>query len=266
MKKILSVIFTVILIAAVFAGCGNSAPASSAAPAPAEKTLLVMATNAEFPPYEYMEDGVVKGLDADFAQAICDKLGYELRIDNMNFDSIITAVQSGKADFGAAGMTITEDRLKNVDFTESYCTATQVIIVKEGSPIATIDDLNGKRIGVQLGTTGDIYAEDVEGATIERYNKGADAVMAMVQDKIDCVIIDDQPAKVYVEQNEGIMILDEPFALEEYAMCLAKDNAELTAKFNQAITELKADGTLQGLYDYYITQTEGSAPYSSPNA
>jgi polar amino acid transport system substrate-binding protein len=262
MKKGLTAICAAILVAAMLAGCAT--PAAPAAPA--AKKLLVMATNAEFPPYEYMEDGVVKGFDADFAKAICDKLGYDLRIDNMNFDSIIPAVQSGKADFGAAGMTVTEDRLQNVDFTESYCTATQVVIVKTGSAIATVDDLNGKRIGVQLGTTGDIYAGDVEGATIERYNKGADAVIALQQDKIDCVIIDDQPAKVFASQNSDITVLAEPFELEEYAMCLSKDNAALTAEFNRAIAELKADGTLQNLYDYYITQKEGSSPYVSPNA
>lgn len=130
--------------------------------------------------------------------------------------------------------------------------------------INTIDDLNGKRIGVQLGTTGDIFAEDVPDATLERYNKGADAIMALRQGKVDAVIIDDQPAKVFASQNNDIKILTEPFAVEEYAICVAKDNSALTAEMNKAISELKADGTLQAILDYYIGKVEGSAPYSSP--
>lgn len=133
-----------------------------------------------------------------------------------------------------------------------------------GSGIASLDDLVGKTIGVQQGTTGDIYAEDIEGSTIERFNKGADAVMALRQNKVDAVIIDDQPAKVFAQQNDDIQILEEPFEVEEYAICVSKDNAELTEAMNQAIAELKEDGTLQSLLDYYIGDVEGAQPYASP--
>ena len=212
-----------------------------------------MATNAEFPPYEYMESNEVVGIDVDIAQAICDKLDMELVIDNIAFDSIIPAVQSGKADVGVAGMTITEDRLQSIDFTDTYTTATQVIIVNaEGSSVASVDDLAGKTIGVQLGTTGDIYASDVEGATVEQYQKGADAVQALKQNKIDCVIIDSEPAKAFVAANEGLTILPDPFEEEEYAICISKDNTELKDKINAALAELKADGTIDSIVEKYI--------------
>ena len=165
-----------------------------------------MATNAEFPPYEFHEGDDVVGIDADIARAIGEEMGMDVKIEDMAFDSIIPAVTSGKADFGAAGMTVTEDRKKNVDFTDTYATATQVIIVKEGSDIAGPDDLTGKKIGVQLGTTGDIYADDIEDAKVERYNKGFEAVQALTQDKIDAVVIDGEPAKEFVAEADGLKL------------------------------------------------------------
>ena len=177
----------------------------------------------------------------------------ELQIEDMEFDSIIPAINSGKADIGVAGMTVTEDRLVNVNFSDPYTTATQVIIVQEGSEIAGNDDLAGKTIGVQLGTTGDIFAEDVEGATIERYNKGMDAVQALANGIIDAVIIDNEPAKQFVSKAEGLKILDEEFVTEEYAIAIAKDNEELLEKVNTALEELTADGTIQSIIDKYIT-------------
>ena len=221
----------------------------------AEGGVLVMATNAEFPPYEYYEGGEVVGIDADIARAIGEDMGMELKIEDMAFDSIIAAVQSGKADFGAAGMTVDEDRLKNVDFSDPYTTASQVIIVKEDSDIAGPDDLSGKYIGVQLGTTGDIYATDYEeeGSTIERYNKGFEAVQAMLQGKIDAVVIDIEPAKVFVSQNEGIKILDEALTVEEYAIAVKKGNTELLEQINGALAELKDSGELQAIIDKYIS-------------
>lgn len=253
-KKFLAIALTAALsCTALLAGCGGDTENNSADSTASEKATLTMATNAEFPPYEYMENNEVVGIDVDIAQAICDKLDMTLVIDNIAFDSIIPAVQSGKADVGIAGMTITEDRLQSIDFTDTYTTATQVIIVNtEGSTVASIDDLSGKTIGVQLGTTGDIYASDVEGATVEQYQKGADAVQALKQNKIDCVIIDSEPAKAFVAANDGLTILQEPFEEEEYAICISKDNSELKEKINTALAELKADGTIDTIVEKYI--------------
>ena len=221
---------------------------------------LVMATNAEFPPYEYYENNEVVGIDAEIAAAIAEKLGMELVIEDMAFDSIIPAVTSGKADVGLAGMTVTEDRLQSVDFSTSYATGIQVIIVGEDSPITCADDLFGDgnyTIGVQLATTGDLYCtwdiEDEGLGTVERFNKGADAVAALVAGKVDCVVIDNQPAKAFVEANEGLQILDTEYAVEDYAIALAK-GSELTAEVDAALQELIADGTVQAILDKYISE------------
>ncbi|MDO5425642.1 MAG: transporter substrate-binding domain-containing protein [Eubacteriales bacterium] len=224
-----------------------------------EGGTLVMATNAEFPPYEYHEGDDIVGIDAEIAAAIAEDLGMTLEIQDMAFDSILAAVQSGKADIGVAGMTVTEDRLKNVSFSDTYAEAAQVIIVTEDSEIAGPDDLVGKYIGVQLGTTGDLYSEDIEDATIERYNKGFEAVQSLIQNKIDAVIIDREPAKVFVEENEGLKILDEAFTEEEYAIAIAKDNTELLDKVNASLADLKESGKLQEIIDKYInTDTDNS--------
>ena len=228
-------------------------PASVACDDAAAGGTLVMATNAEFPPYEYHDGGEIVGIDADIAAAIAEQLGMELKIEDMAFDSIIMAVNSGKADVGIAGMTVTEDRLENVNFSDPYATSSQVIIVTGDSEIGSSDDLSGKKIGVQLGTTGDILADDVEGATVERYNKGFEAVQALSQGKIDAVIIDRQPAQVFVDENEGLKILDEAFAEEEYAIAVAKDNTELLDKVNAALGELKESGKLDEIIGKYIS-------------
>lgn len=221
-----------------------------------EGGTLIMATNAEFPPYEYHDGGEIVGIDAEIAQAIADELGMTLEIEDMAFDSIITAVSSGKADMGLAGMTVDPDRQKNVNFSDTYATAAQVIIVKEDSETAGPDDLVGKKIGVQLGTTGDIYAEDIEDAEIERYNKGMEAVQALQQDKIDAVVIDGEPAKVFVEENEGLKVLDEPLTEEEYAIAIAKDNDDLLEKVNTALATLKDSGKLDEIVAKYISADE----------
>lgn len=230
--------------------CGGSSEGSDGAQ---EKETLVMATNAEFPPYEFYEGDDIVGIDAEICAAIADELGMELKIEDMAFDAIITAVTSGKADIGAAGMTVTEDRLANVNFSDTYATASQVVIVKNDSDIASPDDLTGKTIGVQLGTTGDIYAGDVEDATVERFNKGFEAVQSLQADKVDAVIIDAEPAKVFVSQNEGIKVLDEEFTNEEYAIAIAKDNDELTEKINDALGTLKESGKLDEIIAKYIS-------------
>ena len=222
-----------------------------------EKQTLIMGTNATFPPYEYYENETIVGIDAEVAAAIADKLGMDFKIEDMEFDAIIPAVQSGKVTMGMAGMTVTEDRLQSVDFTDSYATGIQAVIVKEDSAITSVDDLfaGGVTVGVQTGTTGDIYTTgDIEDAglgTIERYNKGADAVQALLTGKIDCVVIDNEPAKAFVEANEGLKILDTQYAVEDYAICLAKDSP-LYDDVNNALKELIADGTVQSIVDKYI--------------
>ncbi len=277
MKKIISAVLAGAMMcsaAVAFAGCGGSkndtssktddskaATSDSAstndeatADSAGENGTLHMATNAFFEPYEYYENQQIVGIDVDIAEAVCDKLGYSLVIDDMDFDSIITAVQSGKADFGMAGMTVTEERMAAIDFTDTYTNAIQVIIVKEGSDkVKSTEDLANATIGVQMGTTGDIYVTDfeAEGAVIERFNKGADAVLALTQDKVDAVVIDNEPAKAFVAQNEGLTILEEPFENEEYAICVAKGST-LTEKINGALKQLKEEGKIDEIIKKYI--------------
>ena len=197
--------------------------------------VLVMATNAEFEPWEYYEGSEIVGIDVEIAQAIADKLGMELEVEDMAFDSIIPAVTSGKADFGAAGMTVDETRKKSIDFTDTYANASQVIIVKEDSGITGSADLADKKIGVQLGTTGDLLSTDLVGdGNVERYNKGFEAVQALLQGKIDAVVIDSAPAKVFVEQSEGLKVCEEAMSQEEYAIAVAKGNTEMLDKIDGA--------------------------------
>lgn len=249
-KKLLSMALVAMMVATMFSACGKKAPTGMTV----NDGVLTMATNAYFPPYEYYEGDQVVGIDADIAQAIADKLGLELQIEDMEFDAIITAVQTGKADMGLAGMTVTEEREQSVNFSDSYATGIQAVIVTEDSDIATVDDLAGKKIGVQLATTGDIYSKDDFGEeNVEEYNKGADAVMALTQGKVDAVIIDKEPAKNFVEANEGLKLLDTEYVTEDYAAALNKDNTELLDAVNGALAELKEDGTLQSIVDKYIT-------------
>ena len=260
MKKFMKGLLATTMVFAMMTslvGCGGG----SEAEAPADETgTLVMATNAAFPPYEYYEGEEIVGIDAEIAAAIAEKLGMEFAIEDMEFDAIIPAVTSGKVSFGMAGMTVTEERLQSVDFSTSYAQGVQVVIVKEGSAITSVDDLFAEGasniVGVQTGTTGDLYStwdlEDAGLATVERFNKGADAVLALTQGKVDCVVIDNEPAKEFVAANEGLVILDTEYAVEDYAICFAKDS-ELTAQVNGALQELIADGTVQAIIDTYIS-------------
>ena len=215
---------------------------------------LIMATNAEFPPYEYHDGDAVVGIDAEIAKAIADERGMELEIEDIAFDSIIPEIVSGKADMGLAGMTVTEDRMQSVDFSNTYAKASQKIIVTEDSEIASPDDLKGVIVGVQLGTTGDIYVSDLEadGTTVERYSKGFEAVQALSQGKIDAVVIDGEPAKTFVAETQGLKILDESFTDEEYAIAVKKGNTELLEKINGALKTLKDNGTLDEIVAKYI--------------
>ncbi len=251
MKKIIAMMLCVVLALGVLVGCSTAPETGETAGEVAEK--LVMATNATFPPYEFYEGEKIVGIDAEIAAAIAEKLGMELEIQDTEFGSIITGVQTGKYDIGMAGMTVTEERKQSVNFSETYATGIQSVIVKEGSDIKAIDDIADKKIGVQQDTTGHIYAADEYGdEAVTPFNKGTDAVAALVSDKVDCVIIDNQPAKAFVAANEGLVILDTEYAVEDYAICIAKENTELLEKVNGALAELIADGTVQAIVDKYI--------------
>ncbi len=246
-KRILALVLVAMLVFA-FAGCGKK-----------EKSLtvtegkLTMATNASFPPYEFYEGDKIVGIDAEVAEEIAKKLDLELEIADIDFDSIVPGVQSDKYDMGMAGMTVTEERQKKVNFSTTYAKGVQVIIVKEDSAIASIDDLADKKIGVQQATTGDIYASDEFGEeNVTKYASGNLAVEGLKSGKVDCVIIDNEPAKAYVAENEGLKILDTEYANEDYAICFSKNNPELQEKVDAALKELIEDGTLQKIVDKYI--------------
>lgn len=248
MKKILSIILSAAMLssAMLLASCGGKS----------DDGVLTMATNAQFPPYEYYDGDQIVGIDAEIAEAIAAKLGMTLQIEDVEFDSVLTGVQSGKYDMGAAGITVTEDRLQNMDFTDSYATGIQAVIVPENSPITSVDDILADgatyTAGVQLSTTGDIYAtDDLGAARVSEFQTGADAVSALLAGKVDCVIIDNEPAKSYVAANAGLKLLDSKYAEEDYAICTAK-GSELIGDINKAIAELKADGTIQAILDKYI--------------
>lgn len=255
MKKFLAVLLAALMICISFVACSSEKKSDDTNTDANTQETLTMATNAEFPPYEYKEGDKVVGIDAEVAQAIADKLGMKLEIVDTKFDAIIPGVQSGKYDMGMAGMTVTPEREQSVAFSDSYATGIQSIIVKQGSDIKSVDGLSEKtKIGVQLGTTGDIYAKDDFGdEAVQEYDKGADAVQALLAGKIDCVIIDNEPAKSFVAANEGLEILKTSYAEEDYAICFKKDNTELQTKVNDALKELIADGTLQKIVNKYIT-------------
>ena len=237
MKKILAVALALALTLTAFAACAES------------KETLTMATNASFPPYEYVEGDQVVGIDPEIAAAVCEKMGYDLEIVDTEFDSLISGVASGKYDFVMAGMTVTEERKQMVSFSDTYATGVQVVIVPEDSAITSVDDLFAEgadnAVGVQQGTTGDICAtEDIEDAgfgTVERFKTGTDAVLALTTGKLDCVIIDNEPAKNFVAANEGLTILETPWVEEDYAIGMKKGNTALQSAINEVLSTMTAD-------------------------
>lgn len=220
-----------------------------------EPGKLIMSTNAAFPPYEMTTDsGEFEGIDIETAQAIADKLGLELQIDDMDFDAALLAVQQGKSDMVMAGVTVTDERQNVMDFTDSYATGIQSIIVKEDSDIASVDDLAGKKIGTQRGTTGYLYCSDDFGdENVVAYDNGLTAVQMLNNGQVDCVVIDNAPAKEFIAANPGLKLLDTAYVEEDYAIGVGKGNTELKDAINTALEELKADGTLQAIVDKYIT-------------
>ena len=283
MKKLLTLLLALAMVMALAAcGGGSNAPADSGASSPAgtqqdantggtgsgapafttvEEGKLHMSTNAAFPPYEMTTDnGGFEGIDVEVAEAIAGKLGLELVVDDMGFDAALLAAQNGQSDMVMAGVTVNEERLAVMDFSDSYATGVQVVIVKKGSPIQTIDDLeNAQMIGCQKATTGYIYCSDTpeNGGYgedhVTAYETGALAVQALVNGQVDAVVIDNEPAKSFVAANEGLIILDTEFAVEDYAIGFAKGNTALLDAVNAAMADLKADGTFQAIVDKYIT-------------
>lgn len=268
MKKLSIAMLSMVLAGSMLlAGCGNTntapqddtdTPAAADEQTPAETTdggTLRMGTNAAFPPYEFRdENNEVAGIDAEIANAIAEKMGMTLEITDMEFDSLIPAVSAGTIDIVLAGMTVTDERLESVNFTDSYATGIQSIVVTEGSDIASVDDLEGKTIGVQSGTTGDIYCTgDYGQENVKQFANGALATTALMNGQVDCVVIDNEPAKQFVAANEGLVILETEYAVEDYAAAIAKDNTDLLEKVNAAMAELKADGTIDQIIAKYIS-------------
>jgi len=223
----------------------------------AEDTELVVGTNAEFAPFEFIgDDGNPTGIDMDLMQAIAEKIGMTIRIENMSFDALIPSLVSGKIDVAISAMSNTEERRKSVLFTDPYFQASQKIIAKADSAVKAEADLAGKKIGVQLGTTGDLYVTDTfADATVERYDKGIDAVQDLVNGKLDAVVIDEAPADVFASQAQGLVVLPDRLSDEVYSIALPLGQDDLCAKMNEALAALKADGTLDKIVASY--QTEG---------
>ena len=244
------------------AASGASGAASSSAAGSIDKIkadgFVTMSTNAEFEPFEYKDGDNIIGIDAEISQKVADKLGVKLKINDIAFDTLINELDSGKANFVAAGMTVTDDRKKNVDFSDPYFNASQAIIVQKGSAIKTRTDLNGKKVGVQQGTTGDTYCtnekgeNDIKVGSVERYNKGVDAITDLVNGKIDAVVIDDFPATKFVDKNpDKIAKLGEALTKEEYAIAVKKGDTDMLKTVNDVLAELKSSGELDKIIDKY---------------
>lgn len=275
MKKFV-ILALALLLALSFAACGNggnaasgsdvSAPATDAPSTDSDVTVtpavttveagkLHMSTNASFPPYEMTtDDGGFEGIDVEIASAVAAKLGLELVVDDMGFDAALISAQNGQSDMVMAGVSVTEARLEVMDFSETYAIGVQVIIVKDGSPIETVDDLaDAAMIGTQKATTGYIYCSGDYGEDhVTAYENGATAVMALLNDQVDCVVIDNMPAQEFVANNPGLKILDTAYAEEEYAIGFAKGNTQLVDAVNAALEELRAEGTIDAIIEKYI--------------
>lgn len=248
MKKFFALLLAATMVLAL-AACGSSKSGLSTV----NKGKLTMSTNAAFPPYESTDDsGNFVGIDVEIAQAIAGKLGLELQIDDMDFDAALLAAQNGKSDIVMAGVTVNEERLAVMNFSESYSTGVQSVIVPEGSTV-TLDNLGDYMVGTQRGTTGNIYCTDDYGDDhVIAYDNGITAVQALVNGQVDAVVIDNAPAQSLVAANPGLTILDTEYAVEDYAIGISKNNTELLEAVNKALSELKADGTVQSIVDKYI--------------
>ncbi|WP_457942055.1 transporter substrate-binding domain-containing protein [Caproiciproducens sp. LBM24188] len=245
---------------------GTTAASSGASSAAASTTIdkikadgyITMSTNAEFEPFEYKDGDKVTGIDVEIAQKVADKLGVQLKVNDIAFDTLITELNSGKSNFVAAGMSVTEDRQKNVDFSDTYFYASQAIIVTKDSPIKLPSDLNGKKVGVQQGTTGDTYCtnedgkNDIKVSSVERYNKGVDAVADLMNGKIDAVVIDSFPATKFVEKNSDKLVkLNDALTVEKYAIAVKKGDKEMLDTINNVLSDMKSSGELDKIIEKY---------------
>lgn len=267
MKKLVAFLLATVMVMSMLTACGSSEAATETAAEVSESAdgatsaaladgVLTVGTNAEFPPFEYVgDDGQPDGFDMALVKAIGEKLGVEVKIENMEFASLVTSIGS-KIDIAAAGMTVTEERKQTVDFSNPYYEAVQYVVLPKDSAIASATDLEGKTIGVQLGTTGDFIATDIPGSTVSSYNKAVDAVNDLINGKVDCVIIDKNPALVFESKFEGQVVAVDgaqfDFEIENYAIALPKGDAVLAEQINKAVEELKADGTFDELVKTYI--------------
>lgn len=274
MKKLLAIVLAAAMLCAAMLtmlSCGSDSTKTKETTAADTKTTLIMATNANFPPYECKEGNGYAGIDVEIATEIAKKLGMTLEIKDVEFGSIVAGVQTGKYDIGMAGMTVNDERKQQVNFSDSYAKGIQVVIVKEGSEYKSVDDFfvldaegnhtavkEGVLVGVQQNTTGDIYCSDTlenfgfGEDKVKRYSNGADAVAALASGKLSAVVIDDQPAKEFVKANEGLTILEGSYADEDYAIAVGKENSELLEKINKALKELTDDGTIAKIVAKYI--------------
>lgn len=285
MKKFLAVFLSAAMLLSILAlaGCGSTTEETTPEDTQETSTTaefttvtegkLTMSTNAQFPPYEMVaDDGSFEGIDIEVAQAIADKLGLELQVDDMDFDGALLAAQNGKSDMVMAGVTITDERKAVMDFSDTYANGVQVVIVKEDSDITTIDDLEGKMIGTQQGTTGYLYCSDTPEnggygeENVTAYADGATAVQALINGQVDCVVIDNAPAQEFVKANPGLKILDTEFANEEYAIGVAKGNTALLDAINNALKELMEEGVVQQIIDKYIPAGESSTDATGSDA
>ncbi len=250
--KYLALAMAVVLCLGLLAGCAGGQKDGAADVKTVEKGKLHMATNAAFPPYEMVtDDGGFEGIDVEVATAIAKKLGLELVVMDVEFDAALLAVQNGQSDMAMAGITVSEERKEVMDFSETYAKGVQVVIVKEGSDI-TLDNLGDQLIGTQRGTTGYEYCSGDYGEDhVVAYDNGATAVQALVNGQVDCVVIDNEPAKAFVAANAGLTILDTAYADEDYAIALAK-GSELLDPINKALKELQDDGTVANIVGKYI--------------
>lgn len=261
MKKVLALVLALVMAVCCFAACSKPVvddPTDSAVEGPFAGQTLVMGSSCDFPPYEFIgDDGSYAGIDVELATAICEKLGATLEVKDMDFNGIVAAVETKAVSFGMSGMTITEDRKESVNFSTPYETSYQMILVKEGSDITSKEDLEGKKIGVQAGTTGDQFTtEDFGQENVAQYTKYALAIQALINDQVDCVVLDEAPAKEFAAENEGLKVLDTAYGAEEYAVAFNKEDTALLEAWNAAFAELKEEGKVDAIFAEYKTDDE----------